>query len=99
MKIICTIILILTFTIPVLPQRDNISSNKDLENQALNTLKDLVSSIHSGKRQGIICEKPGFTDKNNFRFIPIPPAKQSDSKSELLPLYKNGNRIMKLLKK
>ena len=101
MKIICTFTLILFLSIPILAQKNNCLSKDKLRNESLNSARELMSSILSEKQHLKIYKSPYFLYKPNtgFRFIPIPPAIETDRKAEMIPLYKEGVRIVKFIKK
>jgi hypothetical protein len=101
MKIICTFSLMLFLAIPVLPQGNNSLSKNDLRNEALNSAGNLMLSLLSEKQHLKIYKSPPFLYKANpgFRFIPIPPATKSDHRAEMIPLYREGERTIKFIKK
>ena len=78
-------------------QDNNDSANKNFKNQ-VKAMKDLMQKELSKKHFYVLSEKPNVFN-NNYQFIPIPPATVSNRKAELLPLYKNGERSIKFLKK
>jgi hypothetical protein len=101
MKIICTFSLMLFLAIPVLAQDINSYSKDELRNEALNSAKKIISSLFSEKQNLKIYKNPHFLYRANsgFRFIPIPPATEADHRAEMIPLYKEGDRIVKFIKK
>jgi hypothetical protein len=101
MKIIFTIALMISLAIPVLAQKDNSHPNNDLRDEAFNSAKKLMSSLFSEKQHLKIYEDPPYWYKMNprFGFIPIPPATKADRQAEMIPLYREGERIIKFIKK
>jgi hypothetical protein len=101
MKIICTVTLMLFFAIPVLAQRNNSLSKDDLKNEALISARKLLSSIQSEKQYLKIYKYPPslYRANSGFRFIPIPPATEADHRAEMIPLYREGERAVKFIKK
>jgi hypothetical protein len=101
MKIICTFTLMLFLAIPVLAQGNNTLSKNDLRNEPLNSASKIMSSLLLEKQHLKIYKNPHFLYKANpgFRFIPIPPATEADHRAEMIPLYKDGERIVKFIKK
>jgi hypothetical protein len=101
MKIICTFTLMLFLAIPVLAQGNNTLSKNDLRNEPLNSAREIMSSLLLEKQHLKIYKNPHFLYKVNpgFRFIPIPPATEADHRAEMIPLYKDGERIVKFIKK
>ena len=95
MKVLFTAILLIAFTLPAMSQDNNASVKENFRNQA----KTLLNLMKSGKyKENIRRQKPGYLTKG-YQYIPIPPATKWNSKSELLPLYKEGTRITVPIKK
>jgi hypothetical protein len=101
MKFICTMALMLPLSFPVFAQVNNFSSSDDLRNETLNSAQKLISTLLSEKLHLKIYKNPHYLYKANpgFGFIPIPPATESERQAELIPLYKDGERIIKFIKK
>jgi hypothetical protein len=91
----------LFLAIPVLPQGNNSLSKNDLRNEALNSAGKLMLSSLSEKQNLKIYKNPHFLYRANsgFRFIPIPPATEADHRAEMIPLYREGERVVKFIKK
>lgn len=101
MKIICTVTLMLFLAVTILAQTNNSLSKDNLRNEALNSARKLMSSILSEKQHLSYYKNPYFLYKPNtgFRFIPIPPATEADRRAEMIPLYREGERVIKFIKK
>jgi hypothetical protein len=91
----------LFLAIPVLAQGNNTLSKNDLRNEPLNSARKIMSSLLLEKQHLKIYKNPHFLYNANpgFRFIPIPPATEADHRAEMIPLYKDGERIVKFIKK
>ena len=101
MKIICFVTLVLLLAIPILAQKNNCLSKNKLRNESINSARELMSSMLSDKQHLKIYKNPNFLYKPNtgFRFIPIPPATETDRWAEMIPLYREGERIVRFIKK
>jgi hypothetical protein len=101
MKIICTVTLMLFLAIPVLAQGNYSLSNDDPKNESLIAARKLMSFILSEKQHLKIHKNPGplYRANSGFRFIPIPPATEADRRAEMIPLYREGERVVKFIKK
>ena len=101
MKIICTVTLMLFLATPILAQESNSLSKDNLKNEALNSARKLMTSILSEKQHLKIYKNPHplYRANSGFRFIPIPPATEADHRAEMIPLYREGERIVKFIKK
>ena len=101
MKIICTVTFMLFMTIPILAQNNNLLSKDNLRIEALNSAGKLMPSILSEKQHLKIYKSPHsfYRANSGFRFIPIPPATEADHRAEMIPLYREGERVIKFIKK
>jgi hypothetical protein len=101
MKIICTVSLMLFLAIPVLAQDNNSVSKDDRKNDDLNSASKVMSTLLSKNQHPKIYKSPNFLyrPKSGFGFIPIPPATEADHRAEMIPLYREGERVVKFIKK
>ena len=102
MKISYTIIILLIITIQVYSQKDS-TEKQGLYNKYKEFLNDDVYKQQKIP-QDIIKEYLNKSYGNKYeshdlQIIPIPPARKENSLIELLPLYKQGDRLVKFLRK
>jgi hypothetical protein len=99
MRYLFTICLLFAFVIPVLSQNKISKGIDSVKTYSHNPKKDMASmdSLINSLRQSLGKAKKLPANKNGIRFIPIPPANDTNSVADLLPLHKPGNTNMKFL--
>ncbi len=99
MKLNYFIFSLLTFTFPAFSQNnldfENDSSKSELSESEENkiTFKDSTKDYSAFRKKLYDL----YRNKNMIKVIPLPPATVSNSKVELLPLYRPGKRNIRLL--
>jgi len=99
MKLNYYIFSIIAFALPVFSQ-SNIELEGDSSKTEINEFDDNKMTFKdSTKDHSLFRKKPNdlFQKKSMIKIIPIPPGTASNSKVELLPLYRSGKRHIRFL--
>ena len=99
MKFNYYIVSIIAFTLPTFSQ-SNLKFEIDLSKTEINEFEESKKVFKdSTKDHSFFRKKPNdfFQKKSMIKIIPIPPATASNSKVELLPLYRSGKRDIRFL--
>jgi hypothetical protein len=91
---------IIVFALPAFSQ-SNIELEGDSSKTEINEFDDNKMTFKDSTKDYSVLRKKlnnFYKNSNTVKVIPLPPATASNSKVELLPLYRPGNRNIRFLK-